>query len=279
MHFGVSTHLFHDWRLEREHLMQVAAHGFDVVEVFATRTHFDYQDAGAVARLAEWLSDAGLRLHSVHAPICERFHEAPAGTLYSTAFADNAKRLAAVHEVESALQLAKHIPFDTLVVHLGTPSAVKGPGDNSRAAALKSAEEICRLAEPFGVRVAFELIPNDLSSAAALVSMLERDLDAPAAGICLDFGHAHLMGDVADAVELAAEHLIATHVHDNRGRSDEHLVPFRGSINWDTVLLTMQKIGYEGPYMMEVASIGPPGDVLEDARRARERFERVLTHA
>jgi sugar phosphate isomerase/epimerase len=279
MHFGISTHLFHDWRLEREHLVQVAAHGFDVVEVFATRSHFDYRDAGAVARLAEWLPEAGLRLHSMHAPICERFHETPAGTLYSTALSDNAGRLAALQEIESALQVAKRIPFDTLVVHLGTPNAVKGAGDNSRTAALRSAEDICRLAEPLGVRVAFEVIPNDLSSAEALVSLLERDLDARAAGICLDFGHAHLMGDVADAVELSAEHLIATHVHDNHGRSDEHLVPFRGSINWDTVLVTMQKIGYEGPYMMEVAASGPPNSVLEEARRARERFERVLTHA
>ena len=37
------------------------------------------------------------------------------------------------------------------------------------------------------------------------------------------------MGDVADAIETAAEHLIATHVHDNRGRDDEHLVPYRGT--------------------------------------------------
>ena len=41
------------------------------------------------------------------------------------------------------------------------------------------------------------------------------------------------MGDVADAVETVAEHLITTHVHDNHGRDDEHLVPYRGSINWD----------------------------------------------
>ena len=27
---------------------------------------------------------------------------------------------------------------------------------------------------------------------------------------------------------MAAEHLIATHVHDNRGRDDDHLVPFQG---------------------------------------------------
>ena len=133
-----------------------------------------------------------------------------------------------MREAEAALRVARRIPFDVLVVHLGTPTANAQPGDNSRTAAFRSVEDICRLAEPLGVRVALEVIPNDLSTPAALVTMLEEDLDAPHAGICLDFGHAHLMGDVADAVETAAEHLITTHVHDNRRRDDDHLVPFAG---------------------------------------------------
>ena len=42
--FGVSTHLFHEHRLTREHLVHIAAHGFEAVELFATRAHFDYHD-------------------------------------------------------------------------------------------------------------------------------------------------------------------------------------------------------------------------------------------
>ena len=41
-----------------------------------------------------------------------------------------------------------------------------------------------------------------------------------------------------DAVETVAEHLIATHVHDNRRRSDDHLVPYRGAIDWDAALMS-----------------------------------------
>ena len=81
-------------------------------------------------------------------------------------------------------------------MHLGTPADESRAGDNSRAAAFRSVEEICRLAEPLGVRVAVEVIPNELSTRGARRRLLERDLDAPRAGICLDFGHAHLIGDV-----------------------------------------------------------------------------------
>ena len=276
MRFGISTHLYHDRALEAAHLKQIRGYGFETVELFATRSHFDYHDESAMAALAGWLANTGLTLNSVHAPITTGAAGGNWGTSYSNAAADKARREAAVAETAAALQIARRVPFEVLVVHLGTPAAKSQPGDNTRASALRSAEEICRLAEPLGVRVAFEVIPNELSTAASLVTMLESGLDAPHAGICLDFGHAHLMGDVADAVETAAEHVIATHVHDNRRREDDHLVPYRGTINWDMALMTMQKIGFDATYLLELSNVSTPEAVLEDARAARERFERTL---
>ena len=118
-----------------------------------------------------------------------------------------------------------------------------------------------------------------LARGGARVTLLERDAESTHVGICLDFGHAHLLGGVADAIETAAEHLIATHVHDNDGRRDEHLVPYRGTIDWNLALITMQKIGYSGTYLMELAGAGDPVAVLEEARRARQRIERTLAHS
>lgn len=278
MRFGISTHLYHDRQLGRDHLAEIASYGFETIELFATRSHFDYHDETAVVKLAGWLSETGLVLSGVHAPISASLTNGQWGESFSNALTDNAGRQKAVRESEAALQIARRIPFDVLVVHLGTPSERSQPGDNSRSSAFRSAEEICRLAEPLGVRVALEVIPNDLSTAASLVSMIERDLDSPVAGICFDFGHAHLMGDVADEIETAAEHVISTHVHDNRRRSDEHLAPYQGSINWDMALVTMQKIGYDGTYLMELANASTPAAVLDEARRARQRFERTLAH-
>jgi sugar phosphate isomerase/epimerase len=279
MRFGISTHLYHDRRLDRDHLTQIASYGFESIELFATRSHFDYHDDAAITALAGWLSETGLILAGVHAPIATTLVNGQWGGALSNAWSDNAQRQKAVRELETALQIARRIPFETLAVHLGTPASYSQPGDNNRASAFRSADEICRLAEPLGVRVALEVIPNDISSADSLVSLIERDLDAAHAGICLDFGHAHLMGDVADTIETAAEHVMATHVHDNRRRQDDHLVPYQGSINWDQALMAMQKIGYDGTYLMELANTSLPETVLDDARRARQRFERTLAHS
>jgi sugar phosphate isomerase/epimerase len=278
MRFGISTHLYHDQRLGREHLAEIAAHGFEAVEVFATRTHFDYHDPAMIARLAEWLKETGLALHGIHAPVVESLAAGGRwGESISNAVIDTAKRQAAVRESDAALNIARRIPADVFVVHLGTP--VEQGGENTRTAAFRSVEEICRLAEPVGIRVALEVIPNALSDGGSLVEMLEKDLDAPRTGICLDFGHAFLLGDVPDTIETVAEHLITTHVHDNHGKKDAHLVPFDGRIDWDIALMTMQKVGYDGTYLMELANTGGSTKaVLEQARTARGRFEKLMAY-
>jgi sugar phosphate isomerase/epimerase len=275
--FGISTHLYHSARLGRDHLIEIGAHGFEAIELFATRTHFDYHSAAAAGDLQQWLAEAGLRLHGIHAPIAESLvgdRWGPALTLAST---DPDTRTLAVSESIAALQVARRIPFDVLVVHLGLPRSQQPlPSDNNRDAARRSLDELQRAADPLGVRVAIEVIPNDLSRAEGLAHLVEELLEESGAGICLDFGHAHMDGDVVDAVEMVSEHLIATHVHDNRGRTDDHLVPFDGSIDWPSVLTAVQKVGFEGTMLFELAAHGSPKETLKKARAARGRFEALL---
>jgi sugar phosphate isomerase/epimerase len=275
--FGVSTHLFHDHRLTRDHLVHIAAHGFEAVELFATRSHFDYRSTAAIAEFGEWLADIGLTLHSVHAPIVEAFRQGRWIGAFSNASSDEARRRAAVDEARAALAIAERVPFRYLVVHLGMPSVEQGPpGDNQRDAARRSVEELVPAAAAVGVRVALEVIPNPLSSVGALVRFLDEDLDGIDAGVCLDYGHAHLMGDLAEAIETLSGHLWTTHVHDNHGRQDDHLVPFAGTIDWTAAMVTTQKIGYDGIMMLEVADTGDPMDVLRRSVKARERLERTF---
>jgi sugar phosphate isomerase/epimerase len=285
--FGVSTHLYHNQRLCRAHLLEIAAHGFELVEVFATRTHFDYHNPSTVADLQEWLAEAGLELRSIHAPTAASFTGGRWGGSMSIASADPDARAYAVSEAERALHIARRIPAAVMVVHLGLPRTQlrdehTGQAD-TRAAARRSIEELHRMAQPLGVRLAVEVLPNELSRAGSLVHFVEEDLPRTAGlenfdiGICLDFGHAHLDGDVVDAIETVSEHLIATHVHDNRGRNDDHLLPFDGTIDWPGALTAVQKVGFDGGLMLEINAPGSTKETLARARTVREKMERWLT--
>lgn len=275
--FGVSTHLYHGHRLSRAHLLEIGAHGFDAVEVFATRSHFDYHNPAAIADLQQWLAEAGLRLRSVHAPIGLGFHAGRWDGPLNLASADSVLRAQAVEEAERALHIARRIQFDVLVAHVGIPRRnPASPMEHSRDAARRSIEALHALAVPLGVRLALEVIPNELSRAGSLVHFIDQVIDLEEVGICLDVGHAQLDGDVVDAIETVAEHLIALDVHDNSGRIDDHLVPLDGTIDWPGVLTTVQKVGYEEALMFELAPRGSAKDTLGRARSARSRMEKML---
>jgi sugar phosphate isomerase/epimerase len=270
--FGLSSHLFHDQPLAPQHLAAVARHGFSCLELFATRTHFDYHDEARIRDLAGWLRDTGLELHSVHAPIVEGYVGGVWGAVLSNAASDAGARARTIRETEAALEVAQIVPYRFLVVHLGVTTNGQETGDNSRDAARRSIEQLHELATRRGVRLALEVIPNALSTVDALVELVEDDLELPDVGICLDYGHAFLMGDVADAIEAASGHLLTTHLHDNLGKTDDHLVPFDGRIDWSTAVMTTQKVGYEGVWMMELANTGDAAVVLQKAHDAAARM-------
>jgi sugar phosphate isomerase/epimerase len=271
-HFGLSTKLYLNQRLNREHFAAIASHGFDRVELCAVRSHVDYHNPSALGDVQQWIAAAGLELASVHAPVGGAYSAHRWLDPLSLASPDADARARAVAEVEQALYIARRIPFPTLVVHLGWPR----PAENSRDAARRSIETLCKSAEPLGVTVALEVLQNELSRPGSLVHFIEDALEAENVGICLDVGHAHADGDLTDAIETVSEHLVALDLQDNAGRHDDHLVPFDGTIDWPGALTQVQKVGYDGTLIFELESRGPAVDTLRKARKARERMERLL---
>lgn len=274
--FAVSTYLFHQFRLDREHLVEIAAHGFDAVEVFALGSHFDVGDPEAVARLAEWLDDTRLTLSAVHAPTAECFADGRWQGTLSIASRHAADRARAVAATKAALDLATVLPYASMATHIGVPGHVATAKDDDAASARRSLDELVRHAADRGVQLALEVQTNALSTPDAIVALIEDAADWPPVGLCMDTGHARLLGDPVDAIESASGHIISTHVNDTRGSRDDHLVPWDGSIDWARTLLAFQKVGYSGPWTFELAPAASPVAVLARAAEARRRFEQAL---
>jgi sugar phosphate isomerase/epimerase len=236
----VSTHLFDGERLRPEHLTAIAGHGFEALELFASREHIDYHDPAAVSTLASWLKDAGLEILSMYAPTRET-----------------------VADMTAALVMARHIPFRHVVLHL----------DAGRDAAVRTINELHRVAEPLGVTLALEVTAGEPWTVSALLDLIENDLDGMGLGICMDVGHAFLSGDAAEAIETAGGYVTTTHLHDNTRRRDDHLVPFQGAVDWPGVVMAFEKIGYDGVFMFEIKRQQSTAAALEQAARARKRLE------
>ena len=72
-------------------------------------------------------------------------------------------------------------------------------------------------------------------------------------GVCWDFGHANLVGiDQNMSLLQVGSRLKSTHVSDNHGTSDEHLLPFYGLMDWQPLMNTLKQIGYAGDLTFEI---------------------------
>ena len=275
--FGLSTHVFHGERLTAEHFERIATHGFPLVEVFATRSHFDYHASQAVAEVRRWIETCGLAPWSVHAPICESFVGGVWGRAYSNATPDAAARAEAINETRAAITAARDLGCSVVVLHLGLPRGQAiPPGDNDPRYLMRSLEPIAEACTSAGVRLALEVIPNDLAVPGALLDWLDADFELGDAAVCLDVGHAHLVGGSPEAAEMLSGYVITTHVHDNKGGSDDHLVPFAGTIDWPATMTALYKIGYTGPLVFELPDHGDADRVLKQAVSARRRLQVIL---
>ncbi len=90
-----------------------------------------------------------------------------------------------------------------------------------------------------------------------LISLADAFSEPGHVGVCYDFGHANLMGsDPREDLRKIGRRLKATHVQDNHGTSDEHLMPFFGTIDWVSAMGGLADIGYEGDLTYEIQEFG-----------------------
>ena len=58
--------------------------------------------------------------------------------------------------------------------------------------------------------------------------------------------------DQREALRVMGKRLKATHVADNSGKLDDHILPFQGNVNWRSILPVLSEIGYEGDLTFEI---------------------------
>ncbi len=84
-------------------------------------------------------------------------------------------------------------------------------------------------------------------------------------GICLDTGHLNMTFWKNDAclpqyrqgnfIRAAGKRLRATHVHDNDGSRDQHIMPYTyGNVDFREIILALREIGYGGLFNLEIPS-------------------------
>lgn len=220
---------------------------------FSKPDAFDAEDKTFVDESRRQISDAGLRVWSVHSPF---------GRDVDISSDDKRIRERGVAGIKRAVRGCAALGGRIVVVHMS--DALPEGGDRSvhLEIARESVDSIVDVAQESGIRIAIEnLLPNYLGESAEELLSIVDQYPPEIVGVCLDTGHAHVKadGDPMKAVAIAralAKRIITTHLHDNDGTGDQHRVPGFGSIDWREMSQTLAASVYDGPLMFKVTGPG-----------------------
>ena len=166
------------------------------------------------------------------------------------------------------IALARTINAKTLVLHKES----LGLSDPSAHPDLPAIRRLASKARNAGVMLALENGPDSMWALDLVLDKIGDDPKKTNLGVCIDVGHAHISHDagrqpIRNYLERYRGQLIHLHLHDNRGEGDDHLPPGEGSIDWRMALELVNRVGYQGPGVLEIHSTG---DLIRTIGAARD---------
>lgn len=250
--WGIDTWILMAFPIEKVPLM-LQEQGFESFEY--AYEHFREDDAkGTMASRVKSLSDAVSTLKIEPSQM-----HAPYGDLeVQIASPHEAIRMKAIEKAKEWLSYASSLGVKSLVFHTGWIRKGDDLSTGEQVARCSNVNkevftQVGRLGAQTGVKVAVEnrLEGGFGSKPRDLLDITSNDPDN--LGVCLDTGHANVNGiSSGQFIRELGDRLIATHIHDNDGRSDLHLLPYMGNIDWSDFFLGIEDIAYRGALILEV---------------------------
>jgi sugar phosphate isomerase/epimerase len=270
----LSTYRYVNQPLLPELLAAIVSAGIPAIEIFCDSEHFGYASPQTVREFDARLDEYGIKLQSLHAPT-ERSAGAgrSSGAPISISDPERIRRVDAMDEVKRALEVAETIPFRYLIQHMATSRQPTDP--RTLDAAFSSLEHLVLFAKQRSVVIAIENTPNEFGSPESLAHFV-KETRLHDLRFCFDLGHAHIGEGVVAGFELMRDRIVTVHVHDNHGESDEHLLPFGGTIDWDAVLGALTGAPQSPALVLELKERSPGVPSLDQIRIAFDRLEKHL---
>ena len=239
----LSTYLFVSRKLTSELLAQIREHGFVAVEVFCSRSHFDYGSKQEIQALRSALEANQMTLSSLHAPTSRDMSPTrESGTPLSICEVERVRRIEAMDELKRAIDVSEDLPFSRMVLHMGGTRETADP--RKRDAAFTSLEHLVLHAHHAGVTLALENTTSEMGDPEYLRAFV-NETRLSGLRFNFDIGHAHLAdGPAEERLEK---------IHDNHGDKDEHLPPFDGTIDWNNAIPLLKSApAKEVPMVLEL---------------------------
>jgi len=286
MHRLISTYLFVSRKLTPELLGQISDAKFQGLEIFCTRSHFEYSVKSEIRAMAGALEAHHLQLVSLHAPTGRDLSPMrESGTPLSICEVERVRRIEAMDELKRVIDVADDLPYARLILHMGGARETADP--RKRDAALSSLEHLILHARHAGLTICVENTASEMGDPSYLRAFVD-ETRLTGLRFNFDIGHAHLAEFPKDerlekSFSPLRDLVSSVHLHDNHGEKDEHLPPYNGTIDWPAAIkLLTTAPGANLPLVLELKEkTGPETPTialqLAAARKSLDRFEKEWT--
>lgn len=213
--------------------------GIDVIEL--ARSDYEAFDFAALKALSD---KYGVGIWSLHLPY------APFETI-DISSTDPAVRNGTLEVFYDIIGRAAEIGIDKFVVHpSGEPIPEKAREERMKYS-MQSLDQLAEKAAEYGAVIAAEDLPRtclgrNSDEILRLISANDR------LRVCFDVNHL-LNEETCAFAERVGERIITLHISDYDFTDEKHWLPGEGEIKWQSLLSTLEKIGYNGAWMYEVS--------------------------
>jgi L-ribulose-5-phosphate 3-epimerase len=249
----------------KDQLRMVKESGFSHVSLGARVEHSDYLKTAGQKVIRAMVENHGLAVCSVHAPFGEGID------------ISSPQRDIADHTVETfhkCIEAAQYLSARVVIFH---PTAYLKSDhiDLRKKTIVKNVEKLLDQIGKTGVTVAVE---NDSHERANdILSFSLDEIDDNRYGFCYDSSHDNLVTRPLVLLRKYGNRLFTTHVSDNRGEKDDHMLPYEGTYDWNGFCEIFSRTGFRGVFLLEVEtreSVFKSPEIF--LREAFTRGERIM---
>lgn len=222
-----------------EHLEFALSHRINP-EIHFNAESLDHLVWEELVSYAETLHAADLKI-TIHAPFID----------LNPGAVDPSIRAASRHRIKQVMQTAEVLRPRVIVVHPGYDDLHYG---ENRLVWLKNSidfwQEFVPVARMCGTILAVE---NIYEKEPSTIKMLLEAVDDPAFRHCFDVGHWNMFTTVTleEWFSELGDYIVESHIHDNHGRSDEHLPVGEGAIDFNSFFPLLNRFAPEAVWTLE----------------------------
>ena len=244
--------------------------GFDHVAIGMKLDHSSYHTAEGRKILKEMLDKWHLSIDSVHANYVDK----DKGDIASL---DENIRKKGVNDFCIMIDAAADLNGRILVFHAhGWKYDLEQNINGYIDSVLKSVEVMIARSVESGVKLAVENLYNK-GSIRILQELFSR-FTPDELGFCYDSSHDMICKETefSEILKKYSSRLLTTHLSDNMGRKDDHMIPYTGAIEFDKVINDFPKTTYNGNILLEVEVRQHPGLADFTSEFLRQSFDAAM---